>query len=67
MVFNNMAILKMMGAENTKELHGLLTKPLFVNRDHGNILSLLATTNTRYSDNLLGQAYIFERKISKNQ
>ena len=49
-----MAILKMMGADTTKDLHGLLTKPLFVNRDNGNFLSLLATTNTRYSDNLLG-------------
>ena len=56
----------MMGAENTKELHGLLMKPLFVNRDHGNTLSLLATTNNRYSDSILGQAYIFERK-SRNE
>ena len=62
MIFNNKAILKMMGAENTKELHGLLMKPLFVNRDHGNTLGLFATTNSRYSDSILGQAYIFERK-----
>ena len=62
MVFHNKAILKMMGVENTKDLHGLLAKPLFVNRDLGNVLSLHSTVKNRYSNGLLGQAYIFNIK-----
>ncbi len=62
MVFNNKAILKIMGVETTKDLQGLLTRPLFVNRDHGTTLSLIATSNSRYSNDLLGQAYIYSRK-----
>ena len=62
MVFSNRAILKIMGVETSKDLQGHLTRPLFVNRDHGNTMSLIATTNHRYSDNLLGQAYIYSRK-----
>ena len=59
MVFNNKAILKILGIESAKELHGLLMKPLFVNREHGNVLSLLATVNSRYSESVLGQAYVY--------
>lgn len=54
MVFNNNAMLKIMGVENSKDLQGLLSRLLFVNRDHGNTMSLIATTNSRFSDNLLG-------------
>ena len=62
MVFNNQAILKILGIESAKDLHGLLMKPLFVNREHGNKLSFFATANSRYSDSVLGQAYIYKRK-----
>ena len=59
MVFHNKAILKILGIEGEKDLHGLLMKPLFVNREHGNKLSFFATANSRYSDSVLGQAYIY--------
>ncbi len=62
MVFHNAAILKLIGVESTKDLHGLLAKPLFVNREHGNVLSLFGTVKGRYSDGLLGQAYVLRRK-----
>ena len=62
MVFNNESILKILGIESAKDLHGLLMKPLFVNREHGNVLSLFATANSRYSDSVLGQAYVYQRK-----
>ncbi len=35
MVFNNKSILKIMGIESTKDLHGLLQKASFVNFEHG--------------------------------
>lgn len=52
----------MMGVKRTKDLHGLLGKSLFVNREHGNALSLLATVKSRYSDSILGQAYILKQR-----
>ena len=51
---NNKALLKIMGVQNAKELHGLLMKPLFVNIEHGTRLSLHATASGRCSDGLLG-------------
>ena len=62
MVFNNQAILKILGIESAKDLHGLLMKPLFVNREHSHTLSLFATANPRYSDSVLGQAYRYQKK-----
>ncbi len=59
MVFNNRAILKILGIESAKDLHGLLMKPLFVNRQHGNKLSFFSTASSRYSDGVLGQEYIY--------
>ncbi len=59
MVFHNKAILKILGLEAEKDLHGLLLRPLFVNREQGNALSLLATADSRYSDQILSQTYIF--------
>ena len=66
MIFNNKAALKLLGVESTKDLHGLLAKPLFVNREHGNVLSLLATAKSRYSEDHLGQAYIFKSRNSSD-
>ena len=65
MVFHNKAIFKILGIETEKDLHGLLMKPLFVNREHGNRLSFFGTANSRYSDSVLGQTYIY--KMPKNQ
>ena len=40
-VFNNKALLKILGVNNSKDLHSLQTKPLFVHREHAIGLSLL--------------------------
>ena len=62
MVFNNKSLLKLMGVDSAKDLHGLLTKTLFTNREHGYKLSLLATVNSRCSDKILGQSYTFQQQ-----
>ena len=63
MVFNNQAILLMLGIESSKDLHGLLERQMFKNRAHGFILSLLATASSRKSEDLLNQEFKYERKI----
>ena len=62
MVFHNEALLKIVGIQNTKDLHAFLAKPEFVNREQGTKLSLLTTIQNRYSDYILNQTYKFERK-----
>ena len=67
MVFNNKALNRILGVQTKKDLYGLIMKPLFVNREHGNVLSLQATVNKRYSDSMLNQAYKFVRKEEGNK
>jgi len=62
MVFHNKALLNILGIENTKELHGVLAKHLFVNHEHGKHLSLLTASQSRHSDFILGQPYKYVRK-----
>ena len=62
MVFHNKALLTIIGIEDTKELHAVLGKDLFMNHEHGKHLSLLSATQSRHSDFILGQAYKYVRK-----
>lgn len=61
MVFNNKALLKILALQNVKELKEALKKPLFVNREQGNAMSILSTVNSRYSDGILAQPHTFKR------
>ena len=61
MVFNNEALLRILGVKSTKDLHGILMKPLFLHREHSTALSLLSTVSSRYSNALLSQEYKYQR------
>ena len=41
LVFHNEALLKILGLSNSKELHAMVRKSLFVSRENGNSLSML--------------------------
>lgn len=53
MVFNNKAVLKLLGIKSAKDLHALLAKRMFVHRENGSELSLLETIKSSKSDAIL--------------
>ena len=57
LVFNNEAMLRIMGKQSNKDLHALIAKRLFFSREQNNRLSLLNAAQGRYSDSILRNTY----------
>ncbi len=53
-----------MGLQNSKELHAILHRTVFVSRENGNALSMLSAANSRYSDYMLSQQYRYKCKTN---
>ena len=64
LVFHNEALLNIMGLSDTKEVHAILGKAVFVSRENGNTLSMLSAASSRFSDSILSQQYTYKRKTN---
>lgn len=62
-VFHNEALSKLLSKKELKDLNNLIDKPVFVDKERNQPISLLGAAQNRYSDQLLGQVYKMQLEL----